>query len=152
MSDTGTNVGGWPATSMRTYLNGDFYNLLSDDLKNNIIDTTVVSGHGSSESNNFTTTDKIYLLAPKEIYNDFANIFESSKDLSRQLDYYKYNSIANYSDFVALKKYGDTNDYWWHRTATTDNNTSFFLTYETGEWGYIDNTVEFGVSPAFRIG
>lgn len=48
MSDTGSNVGGWPATSMRTYLNGDFYNLLPDDLKNNIIDTTVISGYGTN--------------------------------------------------------------------------------------------------------
>ena len=49
------NVGGWPASSMRTYVNNDIYNALPSDLKSKIIDTTVVSGHGStSGETNFT--------------------------------------------------------------------------------------------------
>ena len=36
----GYNVGGWPNTSMRTFVNNDIYNSLPSDLKNGIIDTT----------------------------------------------------------------------------------------------------------------
>ena len=57
MNDTNTNVGGWPATTMRTFVNNDIYNALPDELKNALIDTTVVSGHGStSGETNFTST------------------------------------------------------------------------------------------------
>ncbi|MCI7558639.1 MAG: type II secretion system GspH family protein, partial [Clostridium sp.] len=44
MNDTNTNVGGWPASSMYTFVNNDIYNALPDEIKNAIIDTTVVSG------------------------------------------------------------------------------------------------------------
>ena len=69
MNDTTTNVGGWPASGMRAFVNNDIYNALPSDLKNGIINTTVVSGHGStSGETNFTSTDKVYLLSPVEIY------------------------------------------------------------------------------------
>ena len=55
MNDTDTNVGGWPATTMRTFVNNDIYNAIPSEIKNAIIDTTVVSGHGStSGETNFT--------------------------------------------------------------------------------------------------
>lgn len=150
MSDIGTNVGGWPATSMRTYLNGDFYNLLPDDLKNNIIDTTVVSGHGSSESNNFTTTDKIYLLAPKEIYSDFSSTGDTANVLTRQLDYYK--SRNGYSDII--KKHEVLDNYnWWLRSADYDHTSAFWLVTNKGSYdNYSSASGDYGVSPAFRIG
>ena len=67
----GHNIGGWPNASMRTFVNNDIYNSLPADLKNAIIDTTVVSSHGSSDTSNFTSTDKLYLLAPGEIWSDW---------------------------------------------------------------------------------
>ena len=69
MNDADTNVGGWPATSMRTFVNNDIYNAIPSELKNAIIDTTVVSGHGStSGETNFTSTDKLYLLSTAEVW------------------------------------------------------------------------------------
>lgn len=65
--DFGWNVDGWPATEMRTYANGDFFNKLPSDLQNVIIDTKVISGHSSKDTNNFTSTDKIYLLSAHEV-------------------------------------------------------------------------------------
>ena len=66
--DFGWNVDGWPATEMRTYANGDFFNKLPSDLQNVIIDTKVISGHSSKDTNNFTSTDKIYLLSAHEVW------------------------------------------------------------------------------------
>ena len=83
MNDKRTNVGGWPATSMRTFVNNDIYNAIPSEIKNAIIDTTVVSGHGANDTANFTSTDKLYLLAPKEIYTDWDNSNDTAKDLSR---------------------------------------------------------------------
>ena len=50
----GWNEDGWPATSMRTFVNNDIYNAIPSEIKNAIIDTTVVSGHGKSDTENFT--------------------------------------------------------------------------------------------------
>ena len=57
MNNVNTNVGGWPSSGMRTYVNNDIYNALPEVIKNAIIDTTVVSGHGSTTGEtNFTST------------------------------------------------------------------------------------------------
>lgn len=49
MNSTQTSKGGWPASELYTYVNTDIYNVLPTDLKNIIIDTTVVSGHGQGD-------------------------------------------------------------------------------------------------------
>ena len=70
MDDMLTNVGGWPASSMYTFVNNDIYNAIPSEIKNAIIDTTVVSGHGSKDTANFTSTDKLYLLSTAEVWTD----------------------------------------------------------------------------------
>ena len=52
MNSTDTNVGGWPASAMRTYVNETIYNALPSALRSGIINTTVVSGRGD-EINTF---------------------------------------------------------------------------------------------------
>ena len=92
------NLGGWPASEMRAYLNSgvhaytgtDFsttglYSKLPAEIRNSIIPTTVVSGWGcisggsvtfssctnpDNEGNLFTSVDKIYLLATHEVWED----------------------------------------------------------------------------------
>ncbi len=152
MNSTATNVGGWPASAMYTYLNADLYNMLPTDLKSAIIDTTAVSGHGYGETDSFTSTDKLYLLAPKEIYSNFSNTSDTSKDLTRQLDY--YNSIgvttSRYSD--AIKKHGTASSTWWLRSADSITINYFYIVNISGLWNYNYANNTYGVSPAFRIG
>ena len=148
----GWNVDGWPASSMYTFVNNDIYNTLPSELKNGIIDTTVVSGHGSKDTANFTSTDKLYLLAPKEIYANWSNKNDTARDNTRQLDYYKYlgTSTSNYSG--AIKKNGTSASIWWLRAAFAINNDYFYIVNSDGDW---DNNSAYGtrgVSLAFRIG
>ena len=148
----GWNVDGWPASSMYTFVNNDIYNALPSELKNGIIDTTVVSGHGSKDTANFTSTDKLYLLAPKEIYANWSNKNDTARDNTRQLDYYKYlgTSTSNYSG--AIKKNGTSASIWWLRAAFAINNDYFYIVNSDGDW---DNNSAYGtrgVSLAFRIG
>ena len=58
MNDTNINVGGWPASSLYIFVNNDIYNAIPDEIKNEIIDTTVISGHGKSSTENFISIDK----------------------------------------------------------------------------------------------
>ena len=164
MNDTDTNVGGWPATSMRTFVNNDIYNALPSDLRSAIIDTVTVSGHGStSGETNFTSTDKLYLLAPGEVWSNWKTntsegpSYDTAKGLTRTLDYYTAQgvTISNYSG--AIKKNGSSAAVWWLRAALSDANSSFFSVGSSGVWRRDSASTTFtgttfGVSPAFRIG
>ena len=59
----GWNEGGWPETQMRTFVNNNIYNSFPTELQKGIISTTVISSHGASDTSNFTSTDKLYLLS-----------------------------------------------------------------------------------------
>ena len=156
MNDTDTNVGGWPATSMRIFVNNDIYNLLPSDLKNGIIDTTVVSSYGSEDSSNFTSTDKLYLLSPTEIWSDWksnsGSNYDTARDVTRQLDYYKNEGVTTSNYSKAIKFYNSTDDWWWLRSARSIVDYSFYNVYYYGGWSYDSATDTHGVSPAFRIG
>ena len=119
MNSTNTNVGGWPASELRTYVNNDIYNALPLVIKNAIIDTTVVSGHGSTTGEtNFTTTDKLYLLSSHEVWEDVdgntsggPDYYDTAYHNTRQLDYYKGLNVTSLSYSSAIKKNG-TSDYF----------------------------------------
>ena len=160
MNSTNTNVGGWPASSMRTYVNNDIYNALPVVIKNVIIDTTVVSGHGkTAEETNFTSTDKLYLLSTHEVWEDVDGNTNSGPDHydtayynTRQLDYYKGLNVTSSNYSSAIKKNGTSNYDWWLRSALSYTTFSFnFVNYD----GYLYSGNAYGtcgVSPAFRIG
>lgn len=156
MNDTNTNVGGWPSTSMRTFVNNDIYNALPDEIKNAIIDTTVVSGHGNtSGETNFTSTDKLYLLSTAEVWsqgssNTISN--DTARDVTRQLDYYKNlgTSTSNYSG--AIKKSGASVDNWWLRAARSSSTIDFLSVYDDGDWNINNAHGTNGVASAFRLG
>ena len=156
MNDTDTNVGGWPASSMRTFVKNDIYNAIPSEIKNAIIDTTVVSGHGYKDTANFTSTDKLYLLSTAEVWAQGSSntmSADSARDNTRQLDYYKNlnTDIVNYSS--AIKNNGSNTDSWWLRAAYSYDNYNFYIVGNDGCGGGIGNAHGTGgVSPAFRIG
>ena len=160
INSTNTNVGGWPASEMRTYVNNDIYNALPTTIKNAIIDTTVVSGHGSTTGEtNFTSTDKLYLLSTHEVWEDVVGNTSSGIDYydtayhnTRQLDYYKGLNVTTSNYSSAIKKNGASNYYWWLRSATSTTNIAFNTVYNSGRWPYYTAASTSGVSPAFRIG
>ena len=143
---------GWPATSMRTFINNDIYNTLPSDLRSGIINTITVSGHGNSNSSNFTSTDKLYLLAPKEVYTNWSSSYDTAKDLTRTLDYYVNIGVTTSNYSKAIKKNGTTSTGWWFRTANADWSNTFYGVGSGGASYYAYLTLSDGVSPAFRIG
>ena len=151
MNDTATNVGGWPATSMRTFVNNDIYNLLPSELKNAIIDTIVVSGHGKSDTENFTSTDKLYLLSTTEVWANGHNL-DTAREVTRQLDYYKNLGVTTSNYSGAIKKNGTSASIWWLRAANSTYTYYFFRVNDNGRWTDNNAYYSFGVSPAFRLG
>lgn len=150
MNPTNTNVGGWPATSMRNYLNSDVYNALPSELKNIIIDTNVISGGNYNGPSKLNSTDKIYLLDSKEIYGtSFTDRYNTAKIYERQLDYYASKGVTTSNSLVCTKKCYTYKTWWWLRSVDTD---SFWGVGLDGYYNiYVHADQNGGVSPAFRI-
>ena len=176
---TATNAGGWPASSMHTFVNNDIYNAIPSEIKNAIIDTTVVSGHGStSGETSFTSTDKLYLLSTAEIWADAVSSSNSinvsnkksvvlplaaeiescgiecdnARNVTRQLDYYKNLGVTESNYSGAIKKNGTSAYIWWLRTAFSSYATGFFRVNISGNWANDYANLSYGVAPAFRLG
>ena len=169
MNDTNTNVGGWPASSMYTFVNNEIYNAMPEELKNAIIDTMTISGYGNEDAENFTSTDKLYLLAPKEIYINWSSSNDTAKDLTRTLDYYSNLGVTTtsiegalkFSDEYSIVLDDDGNevilgDDWWLRTSVYNSVRKNFF-YVSGTGRVVENASLTGsrasksVSPAFRL-
>ncbi len=170
MNDTATNAGGWPATSMRTFVNNDIYDSLPSEIKNAIIDTTVVSGHGSEDTKNLTSIDKLYLLSTAEVWADtvsnsnsinkleiYNNIIslanfgpficsiecDLARNVTKQLDYYKNLGITTSNYSGATKKNGVNNEYWWLRSAYNNPdaiNDNMYIVNKDGGYDYDINS------------
>ena len=151
MNSTSTNVGGWPASVMRTYVNTTVYSALPSDLQNVIATTTVVSSHGSTSGEaNFTSIDKLYLLSTKEVWNGGTG-FDTAEAETRQLDYYKNNGVTTSNYSGAIKQYNGTYTNWWLRSAGSSSTSSFFGVYSGGSCNSYPDNRKNGVAPAFRI-
>ena len=159
MNSEASNTGGWPASEMRTYLNDTIYNSLPQDLKNAIIETKVISGHNGTESSNYSSTDKLYLLSSHEVWVDIdgdsskgIDYYDTSYSMTRQLDYYEENNVTSSNYSATIKKYNDSANYWWLRSADLDSSFSFARVSYTGSHDGMSSWGANGVSPAFRIG
>ena len=152
------NRGGWEYCETRTYVNETVYNALPSTLKSAIIDTKVISGHGIKDSENFTTTDKLYLLSTHEIWlddednpNSGIDYYDTAYYNTRQLDYYDGTTTGNWQK--ANKKYNGENNWWWTRSAYSKGDANFHNVNGGGthDASYSNSSLR-GVSPAFRIG
>ena len=148
MNPSDTNVGGWPTTTMRTYLNESILGAFPVDLKGVIIDTTVVSGYGSSQSTNFTSTDKLYLLSPKEVWG---SVNYDTVEKTRQLEYYGQNGVTISNQSGSTKMKTGVEQWWWLRSATKGYTHAFRYVKPYGSSIEAGASTSGGVSPAFRI-
>ena len=157
MNTTGINVGGWPASAMKTYANATFFDNLPSDLQSVIVDTKVISGHGSTSGEaNFTSTDKIYLLSAHEIWEDATSNRVSYSDTTykntRQLDYYNSKGVTTNNYLNTIKQYNGSNSDWWLRSGSSGSKNYFLIVKKDGDWTNFDARYANGFAPAFRIG
>ena len=141
-----SNLGGWPASDMRVYVSTTIFDSLPEILKQSIISTKVVSGYGSSDSSNFTSNDKLYLLSSSELCSS-NNEYDTASEYTRKLDI--YSSIDSCSNISPIKNPG----YWWLRSISKNSSTFMHVKYGTNvSLTGNGSSVETGVSPAFRLG
>ena len=166
-----SNVGGWESSYARGLLNstnidgfdfsnGGLFNELPTDLKKIIIDTEVISSHGSSDSSNYVTSDKLYLLSTHEIMEDGddnpnsgINYYDTSYNNTRQLDYYNERGITG----LDYSKYGYADyDRWTRSVYGGDSRCAYAIGGYSGNYTHcyrpFVSSSDFGLYPAFRIG
>ena len=142
------NYGGWKDSDVNKFLNGTIINKFPKDLKENIIETYVVSNNGYYNSTLLNSTEKLYLLSTKEVYGTNGSFSDPSHSKTRQLDYYEiYNSYSN-----KIKSYNGYSEYWWLRSAYTDGTDAFYRVDSAGHYWGTYAISYYGVAPAFRIG
>ncbi len=145
------NKGGWEYSELRSYVNSTVYNALPDVIKNRILPTSVISGHGSDDSANFVTQDKLYFLSMKEIWGvnstEYASLPNDSVGATRQLDYYEMKGTSISDPSPASKSFS-----YWLRSADL-NSSRFFITSSNAgvPWGSYAEYNSY-ISPAFRVG
>ena len=159
--DYGWNKDGWLGSSMYKFLNDEsdsnsIISALEEELKNVIKPTITVSGYGREDTDNFTSPidnlDKLYLLAPVEVWNEKFSI-DKANTSTRQLDYYKkYDVTTTNNNGKAKKKSGNSDAWWWLRSAISYSDGNFFTVAQNGTNGNSNARDKGGVSPAFRIG
>ena len=137
-----TNKGGWEKSEMRTYLNGDFFCLLPDDLAAEIVPVvkyTATSGKGKVES----VTDKVFLPSEVEVFGTAKYSKEGEGEQYALFKDWK-NRVKGYAD-------GGYGRWWWLRSPYSGNSGNFCSVYGSG--GYDDNNAgsSYGVSPCFAI-
>ena len=159
----GTNLGGWPSSSMRDYIQNTLLGKLPSELRNVIADTNVISSHGAADNGtsdgNWESTDKLYLLSPGEIYSncltsdcyDTASYNTTTKTTTRQLDYYNgVTTSANYER--TIKQRNGYSWWWWLRAAPSYLSSHFSTVHFDGSYYYWRYAYDVGgVAPAFRI-
>ena len=140
------NIGGWPKSELRTFMNGTIYDLIPATVKSRIKTVKKYSqGHTDSATNekNLLSTDKIWCPGMHEITTSSG--WESSG--------------SNYSNDATWRKKhkvgSDTNIQWWSRSGYKDNAAQCSAPTSGGSVssGNIKNTQNsYGIAIGFCIG
>lgn len=146
----------WADSSLRTYLNGDFYDkTFTKKEKNRIVSTTLVNNINPEYSTTFgtDTKDKIFILSAEEVErylgkDDNARMAYADRRTPAMLNTLINNISANPYEGV-YQNY--TTWFWWLRTpAKADDRNSLYIT-TNGEVNNANIDVELGVRPAMWI-
>jgi hypothetical protein len=142
-----TNAGGWEASAMRAWLNGDIYNSMSNnDYIKPVSKMTNNTGYQGATAT--STSDKVFLLSPKEagVADDITN--------DDWWDWYpeEYKPVfetegATYSWFIS----NTFVDWFWLRSPLSHCD-GYFSGYFGGSMNDCGANLECTVCPAFVIG
>ncbi len=161
MNQTDTNAGGWEASQMRAYLNGDGMALLPEDLKKVVAPVDKLTnnvGETQDVSAVTTTSDSLWLLSAAELCGSIDWYSDPSYNAVLNAEGFEYQLFrdtavdsSNAND-ILVKNYQNSPDYWWERSPIPSH-SGYFLYVNSG--GGPDYSVgagnSFGVVPGFCL-
>ena len=152
IGSTSTYANNYAESSIRTWLNNDFYNTAFNSVQKEKIKPTTINNDASTSENSqynaASTTNPIFLLSYNEARNSSYGLSSASARKAKGTDYAKCQGLyVSITDGV----YGPTTGFssWWLRSAGYASNT----VCRVGSDGKIDNGgkvsfADFGVRPA----
>jgi hypothetical protein len=152
MNSSNTNVNGWSSSAMRTWLNGDFYNSLPENVKSVITEVSKKTCTGNKSTTINTTTDKIFLPAQVEVYGSAPY---SLTNEGSQYAIFKNAGVttSSYSALIKNLANGSGSAYdWWLRSPYSSNTTGFCIVYSSGNYTNSTAGNSYGVCPCFVVG
>ena len=140
MNSSGSNAGGWENSEMRTYVNGNVYDNLSQEVKDVIKPVNKLTSEGNKSTNITTTSDKLFLLSEVEIFG--STTYSASGEGSQ------YQYFADGGSKIKYKS--GSSSCWWERSPRVSCTGSFCYVINGGSanFNFADGTsgVVFGFS------
>ena len=150
-NSSNTNNGGFPSSSLRTYLNNSLYPNLPTDLKDIIIEKSHLyqagrysSGSYSWVSSMVNSSDKLWLPTYYEIYGG-GNTYAPGEDYLNNKPYYLSSKKKNYGGSSSYSE-------WWLGTPYTMGDKNLWIVREDGTINNMTATSLYGTPICFRIG
>lgn len=156
-----TNAGGWEASQMRAYLNGDGMALLPEDLKKVVAPVdklTNNAGETQDVSAVTTTSDSLWLPSFAELVGWLPDDASSDAPVfnaeGSQYKLYRDTNVVweNIENPILVKNYQNSPDDWWERSPNPGNSDYFQIVVFDGDPyrnGYASGSG--GVVPGFCL-
>lgn len=127
-----TNSDGWPKSDMRSFVNGELFEALPEELKNVIKPVYKISDGGANSKTLITTIDSCWIPS----YDEVGFAMNRTDNLKGQGEHYSstfgYGSEGNSTRIKYLPD-GYTIGKWWLRTSSYgDGSTLFFRVQNSG--------------------
>lgn len=161
MNQTDTNAGGWEASQMRAYLNGDGMALLPEDLKKVVAPVDKLTnnvGETQDVSAVTTTSDSLWLLSAAELCGSIDWYSDPSYNAVLNAEGFEYQLFrdtavdsSNAND-ILVKNYQNSPGNWWERSPFPDGSVAFQRVGSDGDphtGAYAGNSI--GVVPGFCL-
>lgn len=161
MNQTDTNAGGWEASQMRAYLNGDGMALLPEDLKKVVAPVDKLTnnvGETQDVSAATTTSDSLWLFSAAELCGSIDWYSDPSYNAVLNAEGFEYQLFrdmavdsSNAND-ILVKNYQNSPDYWWVRSPDPSYSGGFQSVSSDGDPGGYDCAgLSRGVVPGFCL-
>lgn len=165
MNSTLTNVGGWESCEIRTMLS-DYFDKLPDELQEMIKEVNKNTNEGGQSKNIVTTSDKLWLFSPAEIFSPTA-IKTGWSLLRDHATYYTqegtqyefYRNLVGDEDpnnkiESLIKKLSNGNgeaSMWWLRSPSISTKLSIICIEASGKLNGYNSTFENGICFGFCL-
>ncbi len=151
MNTTNTNVGGWPATPMRTWLNETMLHNLPTIWRNVIKSVQVLSSIGDTKAEIVSSNDKLFLFSYAEVgFSVDAVPYKNEIDASAERKTFELFT-DNTSRIKKTFNGEGTATYWWLRSPHSANSTAFTYVGSSGNASSSGATLSSGVAFGFCI-
>ena len=156
-----TNAGGWEASQMRAYLNGDGMALLPEDLKKVVAPVDKLTnnvGETQDVSAVTTTSDSLWLPSFAELVGWLPDDASSDAPVfnaeGSQYKLYRDTNVVweNIENPILVKNYQNSPGIWWGRSPDPNYSGYFLIVGSDGDPGNYDlASYSIGVVPGFCL-